>query len=377
MALTPAPMTAEDETTPTAHAAELLGRGPAGARAPMRPLRRALRRVLLRAMRPFTHHQRELDTEIVAALGRQQAELEHLRERHSEQIELLEQLARELILTAESLRRASADAARDADAAVTSAERAIEAIEPVVADLRALPYIEGSPFESFDSPVGEVVGFRSRASMRGGDSDYVAFEEIFRGSAARVAESQRPYLELLRDHEPVLDIGCGRGELLALLAEEGIATAGVDSDAGMVERCRALGLDATLGDANEHLEGLKDGALGTVFSAQVIEHLPYDELRRMLALALRKLKPGGLLIAETVNPHRISSLKTFWVDLTHQHPIFPEVALALCAIAGFEQAYVFAPGFDSFERARFESPAYAVVATAPEGDGLREDGVQE
>ena len=66
-----------------------------------------------------------------------------------------------------------------------------------------------------------------------------------------------------------------------------------------------------------------------------------------------------------MNPHRIASLKTFWVDLTHEHPIFPEVALALCAIAGFDSAYVFAPGFDSYERARVESPSYAVVAMAP------------
>ena len=79
----------------------------------------------------------------------------------------------------------------------------------------------------------------------------------------------------------------------------------------------------------------------------------------------QNISAGGLFIAETVNPHRISSLKTFWVDLTHQHPIFPEVALAISAIAGFESAFVFAPGFDSFEQARFDSPAYAVVATAP------------
>src|SRR6202007_2375041 len=100
-------------------------------------------------------------------------------------------------------------------------------------------------------------------------------------------------------------------------------------------------------------------------SPRVIEHLPQAALRRMLELAARKLRPGGLFIAETVNPHRLSSLKTFWVDPTHQHPIFPEVALAICAIAGFEPAYVFAPTFESFERARFDAPSYAVVATAP------------
>jgi SAM-dependent methyltransferase len=172
-------------------------------------------------------------------------------------------------------------------------------------------------------------------------------------------------LKLVRAHQPVLDLGCGRGEFLSFLAKEGVAAAGVDSDPGMVERCRALGVEVVEADIVEHLRSLPDGALGTVFSAQVIEHLRYEDLRSLLELALRKLCPGGLLIAETVNPHRIASLKTFWVDLTHQHPIFPEVALALCGIAGFDSAYVFAPTFDSFEQARTGSPAYAVVASAP------------
>jgi SAM-dependent methyltransferase len=370
-------MTAEDQTTPTARAAETLRRGAGAAPMPGRGPRAFLRRLLLRVLRPYTHHQHELDTQVVAALRHQQSAIE----RHTEQIERLEELARELILTAESLRRASADAAGDA----ATARRIIE---PIAAELYAPPYMADSPFELQSSPVGKVLGFSSPAAVKDGaergdgvgggagqagdaDGDYVAFEQLFRGPAERVAELQRPYLTLLADHEPVLDVGCGRGEFLELLAGEGIAARGVDGDAGMVARCRALGLDVAQGDVNEHLAGLADGSLGTIFSAQVIEHLPHEQLRELLGLSLRKLAPGGLFIAETVNPHRISSLKTFWVDLTHQHPIFPEVALAICAIAGFESAFVFAPGFDSFEGARFESPAYAVVATAP---GARRDG---
>jgi SAM-dependent methyltransferase len=379
-------MTAE-KTTPTARAAETLRRGPGAAPPPGPGPRGLVRRTLLRVLRPYTHHQHELDGQLVAALRDQQAAIE----RHAEQIERLEELARELILTAESLRRASADAAEDA-------ALARRAVEPLAAELYAPPYMAGDPFELQDSLVGEVLGFRAGAGVSGsgvdqgersqphaavggtgseGDADYVAFEQLFRGPAERVAELQRPYLALVRDHEPVLDVGCGRGEFLALLRAEGIAGRGVDSDAGMSARCQALGLDVRHGDANEHLDGLPDHSLGTIFSAQVIEHMPHTELRRLLELSLRKLAPGGLFIAETVNPHRISSLKTFWVDLTHQHPIFPEVALAICAIAGFQSAFVFAPGSDSFERARYDSPAYAVVAAAPDagvaaapGDGI-------
>jgi 2-polyprenyl-3-methyl-5-hydroxy-6-metoxy-1,4-benzoquinol methylase len=289
-------------------------------------------------------------------VARLQADLEHVRERHTEQIERLEDLARELILAAEHLRRGVSGAERDG-------EWARRTLEPIAADLRAVPYMAEGPFHTVSTPVGEALGFETLATRTSGDSEYAAFEDVFRGSSERVSESQRPYLEIVRGHAPVLDVGCGRGEFLTLLAAEGIVATGVDSDPGMVERCREAGLSATLGEANEHLAGLADGSLGTIFSAQVIEHLPHRELSRLLELARRKLAPGGLLIAETVNPHRISSLKTFWVDLTHQHPIFPEVALASCAIAGFESGYVFAPGHDSFEAARFESPVYAVVAS--------------
>ena len=188
-------MTAEDQTTPTARAAETLRRGAGAAPMPGRGPRAFLRRLLLRVLRPYTHHQHELDTQVVAALRHQQSAIE----RHTEQIERLEELARELILTAESLRRASADAAGDA----ATARRIIE---PIAAELYAPPYMADSPFELHSTPVGEALGFSAGAGMGagedaergGGDSDYVVFEQLFRGPAERVAELQRPYLTLLR-----------------------------------------------------------------------------------------------------------------------------------------------------------------------------------
>jgi SAM-dependent methyltransferase len=328
----------------------------------LRQRARRLARALLWRAAPGYAARRAARAQAPIRLAQLEAELERMGERHDERLERLEDLARELILTAETLRRGTADVNTAMKSAARSSHREVELIE---SELNALPYVADSPFERMDTPMGDVLGYRSAGSLHGSDSAYVDFEELFRGPAARVADSQRPYLTLVREHAPVLDIGCGRGEFLALLAEEGIAARGVDSDPGMVERCRALGVEATLADATEYLQELEDGSLGAVFSAQLIEHLPYAQLQRLLGLSRRKLRPGGLFIAETVNPHRVSSLKTFWVDLTHQHPIFPEVALALGAIAGFEPAYVFAPAFASFEQARFQAPAYALVAAAP------------
>ncbi len=378
-------MTADQKTTPADRAAALLQRGPAPLpagswRSRARSLMRA---ILLRAARPQATHQREMDTALIAALRSLEGELKALRERDGERIDHIEQLTLELIRATESVRRQAEHAGR-------TAVWARRAIEPIAAELHAAPYVRDGFLERVESPVGGAIGFRRDAIGFGGeaigspgnamgiggdaasqtdleavpqDNGYATFEDVFRGPSEKVADLQRCYLTLLDGRAPVLDVGCGRGELLALLASAGIDAEGVDGDPGMVARCRERGLRATLGDANEHLEGVAEQSLGAIFSAQVIEHLPYGELQRLLSLSLRKLRPGGLLIAETVNPHRIASLKTFWVDLTHQHPIFPEVALALCMIAGFETGYAFTPGFEDFETGRLQSPSYAVVAS--------------
>lgn len=76
-----------------------------------RRLGRVLRKWLLRTMPPYARYSaRQAAT--AATLGRLERDSEHLRERHTEQIERLEDLVRELVLTAESLRR---EAAREED----------------------------------------------------------------------------------------------------------------------------------------------------------------------------------------------------------------------------------------------------------------------
>jgi SAM-dependent methyltransferase len=239
-------------------------------------------------------------------------------------------------------------------------------VDPLVSAAGARPFIDGDPFGLFDEPeAGTVYGYRD-ADSSPDTASYRAFEDLFRGSEERVRERQRGYVAILGDRAPVLDAGCGRGEFLDLLAEAGIAASGVDADPGMVERCTHKGHNVREGDLNVHLDGLADGSLGAIFSAQVIEHLPYGELQRFFALGRRKLAPGGRLIAETVNPHAPDALKAFWVDPTHQHPVFPEVALALARIAGFPAAFVFHPtGSGNVERDRLVESAYALVATTP------------
>jgi O-antigen chain-terminating methyltransferase len=107
---------------------------------------------------------------------------------------------------------------------------------------------------------------------------------------------------------------------------------------------------------------LDDGSLPGAFAAQVVEHLSHSQLIELLDLLYRKLVPGGVAVLETVNPHNPAALKAFWTDTTHHHPLFPEVLLALCRLAGFNSGKVTFPlATDNFDHDVYANRDYAVV----------------
>jgi SAM-dependent methyltransferase len=165
--------------------------------------------------------------------------------------------------------------------------------------------------------------------------DYFAYESRMRGATALVREKQSGYVEDFRGAAPVLDLGCGRGEFLSLLREAGIEAKGVDVDADMVAYARGEGLEVEHADGVESLEGLADGSLGGIFAAQLLEHLPAATVVRVLELAAAKLRSGGLLVAETINPLSPLALRNYFADLTHAQPLVPETLELLARQAGF------------------------------------------
>jgi SAM-dependent methyltransferase len=173
------------------------------------------------------------------------------------------------------------------------------------------------------------------------DSVYTAFENRFRGSREAVAARQADYLELLRGHSPVVDLGCGRGELLELLRGAGVEARGVDASAHAVQDCRKKGLDVVQGDLVEFLQQQAPGGLGAVFAAQVAEHLRPPRLAALLAAAHRALAKEGLLVLETVNAaSALAFLDVFIRDLTHERPLHPETLRFMAAAAGFSEARI-------------------------------------
>jgi SAM-dependent methyltransferase len=170
--------------------------------------------------------------------------------------------------------------------------------------------------------------------------DYFAFESRMRGSVESIRERQRRYVDDFRMAAPVLDVGCGRGELLALLREAGVEARGIDADADMVAYARGEELDVEQADLVQYLEGLEDRSLGGIFMGQVVEHLPAATLVHALRLAAAKLRPGGLLVAETINPLSPIALRNYFADLTHAQPLVPETLELLARQAGFAQSEI-------------------------------------
>jgi 2-polyprenyl-3-methyl-5-hydroxy-6-metoxy-1,4-benzoquinol methylase len=184
---------------------------------------------------------------------------------------------------------------------------------------------------------------QTRAASRG--ASYLAFEDLHRGTREEIKHRQSVYLPHFRlsvNHKaPLLDLGCGRGEFLDLCRDAGLPARGVDANPAMVALCREMGLEVTEADALAYLRAQPPAGLGGILLSQVIEHLTLDQLTELVALCAEKLAPGGVLIAETVNPQTLSTFAgAFYVDLTHNKPVHPEAARFLWRWAGLGEVEI-------------------------------------
>ncbi len=180
--------------------------------------------------------------------------------------------------------------------------------------------------------------------------DFLRFADRFRGPESYVRKNFESYLGYFEGRKRVVDLGCGRGEMLELLRDAGVPATGVDGDAESVAICRSKGLTAVEANLFAYLDGQADGAFEVLFCSQVIEHLPPLELPRFIRLCAAKLERGGVLILETPNPECLAIFAShFYLDPTHQRPVPPTLAAFHMEEAGFGRLEVkrLAPAIDS------------------------------
>ena len=172
------------------------------------------------------------------------------------------------------------------------------------------------------------------------DALYISLEDHFRGDKATVHQRQMEYLpyisHIVSDQFPLIDLGCGRGEWLQVLKENHLSARGIDSNTACVAECTENGLSASLGELLDTLSQLPDASCGSITMFQVLEHLPFDVVVNVLREARRVLIPGGVFIGEVPNSETLRvGASTFWIDPTHQRPLFPAVLAFLASSVGF------------------------------------------
>lgn len=152
-----------------------------------------------------------------------------------------------------------------------------------------------------------------------------ALQDHFRGLEGHTAEKLEIWLrtiEAMEQEGAWLDIGCGRGEWLALAAHENRQLTGIDLNPASIEYCRAKGWHVEAADAIGYLASLADGSLSVITAFHVVEHIPMASLLKLVTEVARTLQPGGLFAVETPNARNIlMGSHQFWNDPTHQRPI--------------------------------------------------------
>lgn len=172
-----------------------------------------------------------------------------------------------------------------------------------------------------------------------GDIDYFDFENHFRGSRETIKERQKEYLPYFAGKKAVLDLGCGRGEFLELLGENGISAKGVDFYDEFVQYCQNRGLDVEEGDAIAYLE--QTDPVDGIFAGQLAEHLTIGQIIALCSNAYEKLVEGGCLILETPNPMSLAIYThAFYMDPSHQKPVHPYTLQYLVGKAGFQKVEI-------------------------------------
>lgn len=179
------------------------------------------------------------------------------------------------------------------------------------------------------------------------DALYSAFEDCFRGPESLIQERARPYLEIVRAcgagcvDAPVIDVGCGRGEWLALLRDEGLHARGIDLNTRFVADALTRGLDVVEGDAIEVLKQMPPGCAGAVTSMHLVEHLPFERVVEFIDACAHVLRPGGLLVLETPNPENLDVATVyFYMDPTHRNPLPPIMLRWVVEARGYPDAQV-------------------------------------
>ena len=290
-------------------------------------------------------HQRQIETHLIA---QQQRIADHINTAHQTLSDGLDATNRNLGRVHEQLRESFSQAFSDLAA---EQKRIAHLQHQQVAALFRVQQKAAIERSSINGKEGDLIAegrlTRQGRTARGNDNQleldelYASFQNQFRGDPEEVKENLKVYLPLLQESGitgDILDVGCGRGEWLELLRDEGLQGRGVETNQAMIAHGRTRQLEMIEANAVVYLRSLPENGLQAVTAFHFVEHIGLEYLIALLEEILRTLKPGGLLILETPNPKNlVVGACNFYSDPTHHKPLFPESLQFLVEHIGFER----------------------------------------
>jgi len=146
------------------------------------------------------------------------------------------------------------------------------------------------------------------------------------------------YLPFFAGCRRVLDLGCGDGDFVELLAENGIPATGVDADEQCCAAAQARGLDVVCADVFAYLQSLPEASVDGIFCAHLVEHLPYEQVLELFRLCYRVLSADGRIVVATPNVRGLfAHLEMFYQHFGHVTFYHPHLLSFLLQQAGFVQ----------------------------------------
>lgn len=177
-------------------------------------------------------------------------------------------------------------------------------------------------------------------------------------------QMQEPHVSHFQGCCNVLDIGCGTGVMLEALQAKGICACGVERDPASVRFASSLGHKVIQDDAIRFLASNKDTFDG-IYCSHFVEHLPIDQVHRLLELTAQALVPGGVAVMTFPDPESIrSQLLGFWRDPEHVRFYHPELIEAIALTHGLVVDY----NSQNIQERKVTTFALSPSAMAPEDD---------
>ena len=158
---------------------------------------------------------------------------------------------------------------------------------------------------------------------------------------------RRRYLKLIQgfsNDAAIIDIGCGTGNVLRFLKEEGFGNIyGIDISEQQVNNARSKHLNADVIDIFDFLKTNKR-KFDLIFVMDVVEHFLKDELFDFFIGINSILNENGVLIIHTPNGDGLFPNHIIYGDLTHLTIFNPNSLSQILRLTGFKEIEFYETG---------------------------------